>query len=88
MVIKANIQHDIHGSVIYGTLYLYMVWVIYALFHVGATGISGVNDDLLQQSSDQLQTSHNEIHMRIAIEALNDATDGLPTFHGTKDFIL
>ena len=48
-----------------------MVWVIYALFHVGATGISGVNDDLLQQSSDQVQTSHNEIHMRM--EALNDA---------------
>ena len=39
--------------------------MIYALFHVGAICIAEVNDDLLQQQSDQVQTRHNEIHLRL-----------------------
>ena len=42
-----------------------MVWMIYALFHVGAIGIAEVNDDILQQQSDQVQSRHNERHLRL-----------------------
>ena len=36
--------------------------MIYVLFHAGATGIAEVNDDLLQQSSDQVQNTHKPRH--------------------------